>query len=122
MHTHIFKGKLNQEQQSEMDRAFKDPLMFLNYPISFAREMGTFKHNIELATEVTTLFEVKDGRIIVVEYSWVTGHSCPQDLHVYLYKEDNIKQRKNKEKPKPPKRIDITSGRDATLYDREYNI
>lgn len=32
------------------------------------------------------------------------------------------KHKKSKGKPKPPKDIDITSGRDATLYDREYNI
>lgn len=39
-----------------------------------------------------------------------------------LYKDDNIQPYDDKEKPKLPKDIDITSGRDATLYDREYNI
>ena len=37
-------------------------------------------------------------------------------------KDKEKKHKKIKEKPNPQKDIDITSGRDATLYDREYNI
>lgn len=39
-----------------------------------------------------------------------------------LYKDNNIKPCNDNEELVPSKRIDITSGRDATLYDREYNI
>lgn len=115
---------MTEEDIAELKRALKDPLMFIDYPISFAKEVGQYitNDNDNWCSYITKVFECNDGRIILVEYSYVIGHTGPQNIKAYFYKEDNIIPYSNKEKSISPKRIDITSGRDATLYDREYNI
>jgi len=90
MHTHIFKRTMTEENINELKRALKDPLMFIDYPISFAREVGeyTTNHNDDWCSYKTKVFECNDGRMILVEYSYVIGHTGPQDIKVYFYKED----------------------------------
>lgn len=90
MHTHIFKRTMTEENIAELKRALKDPLMFIDYPISFAKEVGKYKTNSneDWSTYMTKVFECNDGRIILVEYSDVIGHTGPQDIKVYFYKED----------------------------------
>lgn len=90
MHTHIFKRIMTEENMTELKRALKDPLMFTDYPISFAKEVGEYmtNDNDSWSTYITKVFECNDGRIILVEYSHVIGHAGPQDIKVYFYKED----------------------------------
>lgn len=40
MHTHIFKRTMTDKNIKELKRALQDPLMFIDYPISFAKEVG----------------------------------------------------------------------------------
>lgn len=88
MHTHIFKRTMTEKNIEELKRALKDPLMFIDYPISFAREVGKYITNEDWCSYITRVFECNDGRIILVEYSDVIGHTGPQDIKVYFYKED----------------------------------
>lgn len=90
MHTHIFKRTMANDNINELKRALKDPLMFIDYPISFAKEVGEYitNDNDNWSTYITKVFECNDGRIILVEYSYVIGHTGPQDIKVYFYKED----------------------------------
>lgn len=90
MHTHIFKRTMTDKNIAELKRALKDPLMFIDYPIDFAKEVGQYitNDNDDWCSYVTKVFECNDGRIILVEYSYVTGHVGPQDIKVYFYKED----------------------------------
>lgn len=90
MHTHIFKRTMTEENINELKRALKDPLMFIDYPISFAKEVGeyTTNDNDDWCSYKTKVFKCNDGRIILVEYSYVIGHTGPQDIKVYFYKED----------------------------------
>ena len=90
MHTHIFKRTMTEENINELKRVLKDPLMFIDYPISFAKEVGeyTTNDNDDWCSYKTKVFECNDGRIILVEYSYVIGHTGPQDIKVYFYKED----------------------------------
>ena len=90
MHTRIFKRTMTEENINEFKRALKDPLMFIDYPISFAKEVGeyTTNDNDDWCSYKTKVFECNDGRIILVEYSYVIGRTGPQDIKVYFYKED----------------------------------
>ena len=90
MHTHIFKRTMTDENIKELQRALQDPLMFIDYPISFAKEVGQYitNDNDDWCSYVTKVFECNDGCIILVEYSYVIGHVEPQDIKVYFYKED----------------------------------
>jgi hypothetical protein len=96
MHTHIFKRTMTDENIKELKRALQDPLMFIDYPISFAKEVGQYitNDNDDWCSYVTKVFECNDGRIILVEYSYVIGHVGPQDVKVYFYKEDKDAIRK----------------------------
>lgn len=81
---------MTKENIKELKRALQDPLMFIDYPIGFAKEVGQYitNDNDDWCSYVTKVFECNDGRIILVEYSYVTGHVGPQDIKVYFYKED----------------------------------
>lgn len=81
---------MTEENINELKRTLKDPLMFIDYPISFAKEVGeyTTNDNDDWCSYKTKVFECNDGRIILVEYSYVIGHTGPQDIKVYFYKED----------------------------------
>ena len=87
---------MTDENIKELERALQDPLMFIDYPISFAKEVGQYitNDNDDWCSYVTKVFECNDGRIILVEYSYVTGHVGPQDIKVYFYKEDKDAIRK----------------------------
>ena len=81
---------MTDENIKELKLALHDPLMFIDYPIDFAKEVGQYitNDNDDWCSYVTKVFECNDGRIILVEYSYVTGHVGPQDIKVYFYKED----------------------------------
>lgn len=81
---------MTEKDIAELKCALKDPLMFIDYPISFAKEVGQYitNDNNNWCSYITKVFECNDGRIILVEYSDVIGHIGPQDIKVYFYKED----------------------------------
>ena len=81
---------MTDENIKELKLALQDPLMFIDYPIDFAKEVGQYitNDNDDWCSYVTKVFECNDGRIILVEYSYVIGHTGPQDIKVYFYKED----------------------------------
>jgi hypothetical protein len=80
----------------ELKLALQDPLIFIDYPIDFAKEVGEYmtNDNDDWSTYITKVFECNDGRIILVEYSYVIGHVGPQNIKVYFYKEDKDAIRK----------------------------
>lgn len=80
----------------ELKLALQDPLIFIDYQIDFAKEVGEYmtNDNDNWSTYITKVFECNDGRIILVEYSHVIGHIGPQNIKVYFYKEDKDAIRK----------------------------